>query len=323
MKIEKFVFSDSEMKFSNYDVFISCSSFENRCRVIAEKIDSKNIKQALICENKNLIEYVGKNGDYIRHLFKGKVIDVALDTQDPVLSSDNLISALISLNVHSGIKVLVDISTFTHEHLIILTKLLFEYKETWDITFVYLGADYCPKTERIEDIWLSKGVKEVRSILGFPGEIIPSRKTYLIILVGYEYERALKLIESFEPDKILLGYGKKGSETSQKERGANSYFQKLVKRMTTTHEDTGEFEFPCNDPYATAIQLNEILVKEKDFNIVIAPLNTKLSSIGCALVAMRNDTIQLCYAQALQYNYNNYSEAKDYCYMLEYKSLFL
>ncbi len=40
----------------------------------------------------------------------------------------------------------------------------------------------------------------------------------------------------------------------------------------------------------------------KDYNIVIAPMNKKISTIGAALLPLENTDIQLCYVPARYYN---------------------
>ena len=44
--------------------------------------------------------------------------------------------------------------------------------------------------KNLEAKWLSRGIGEVRSILGYSGTLKPSRSNLLIVIVGYEYERA-------------------------------------------------------------------------------------------------------------------------------------
>ncbi len=307
---------------SEIDVFICCASFEDRCRSVANIIEPELIKHALIAENKNLSHYVGENAKALRSLFGSRVEDVPIDSTNPLLTADNLDSALKSISTDSPLHYLVDITTFTHESLLILFKLLRLHKKPEDkVTFVYTGASDYSTTEETEDKWLSKGVGDIRSILGYPGEVLPSKKDQLIILVGYEYQRASKLIESFEPDKISLGYGKAGSETVEKHPEANLHFKKLVDKVATTYGTIGNFEFPCNEPMDAKRAILECIRATPNHNHIVTPMNTKLSTIGCALAAIEDETIQLCYAQALQYNYRSYSSPGDTCYLLDFSNL--
>ena len=60
----------------------------------------------------------------------------------------------------------------------------------------------------------------------------------------------------------------------------------------------------------------------KEFNNILAPMNTKLSTIACALASLECLPLQICYAQPLQYNYENYSKAGNTCYLIDFDSLF-
>jgi hypothetical protein len=300
------------------DVLICCASFESRCRSVADIIEPELIKHALIAENKNLSHYVGENADYLRNRFENCAKDVHIDSTDPLRTADNLDSALKSISIDSQLRYLVDITTFTHESLLILFKLLYLRKKPKDkVTFVYTGASDYSTTEETRDKWLSKGVSDIRSVLGYPGEVLPSRKDHLIILVGYEHQRASKLIENFEPDIISLGYGKPGSETDKKHREANLHFKDLVAKAAVTYGKIEEFEFSCNDPWDAKQAILKCVQLTLDYNHIVAPMNTKISTIGSALAAIEYESIQLCYAQPLQYNYRSYSTPGNTCYLLQ------
>jgi hypothetical protein len=172
------------------------------------------------------------------------------------------------------------------------------------------------------DRWLSKGVAEVRSVLGYPGEFFPSRKTHLIVLVGFEHERASKLVEIYEPNILSLGYGKAGSETSQKHYSANRNYHKLVREAVATYTTVREFEFSCSNPWDAKKAILAQVATTPDHNVVVAPMNTKISTVGCALAAVENQTIQLSYAKAMSYNYQQYSVGGTMCYLFEVPELF-
>ena len=67
------------------------------------------------------------------------------------------------------------------------------------------------------------------------------------------------------------------------------------------------FEFSCKDIEKTVKTLKTIIAKAPEDNHIIVPLNTKLSTISAAIVALENKDIQLCYAVPEVYNYENYS----------------
>jgi hypothetical protein len=87
--------------------------------------------------------------------------------------------------------------------------------------------------------------------------------------------------------------------------------------MSTAYQEIDCFELKCNDPYDTCKKIEEKIAKQKDMNIVIVPLNNKITTLGVAFAAIGNSEIQLCYAPALVYNTSSYSEPGEYCYIVD------
>lgn len=306
------------------DVFICCGSFEDRCLSVANNI-KELVKRALIVENKDEKQFihVDKNTQNLRKIFSGYDSIISFNSSNPIKTADSMKLSLEEVSKEIPLKYLVDITTFTHESLLILLKLLkLHLKPKDSIKFVYTNAKDYSVGLRHEEKWLSKGSGEVRSVLGYPGEVLPTRKTHLIVLVGFEHERASKLIEAFEPNMVSLAYGKSETKTDIKHESANKYFYQLLHKTVSAYTVVKDFEFSCNDPWNTRDSILTHIESTEEFNRIIAPMNTKISTIGSALAAFANESIQLCYAQAHNYNYRNYSSAGDKCYLFELPELF-
>ncbi len=305
------------------NIFILCASYEDRCKSVADKVDLDYISKVLLiqhidCKSQKLEE----NVEYLRNKFSDRIKIIEVDSSNPLTIADRMKEALYSNERSNNLNYLIDITTFTHESLLILFGLLLSIaNRTQTITFIYTGAkEYC-SGKKTEDKWLSKGIKEIRSILGFPGEIDPSKKNQLIILVGYEHERASILIKLFEPNKISLGRGKAGSATSDKNYEVNLYFHKLLAETVAQYGPISNFEFSCNDPTSAKEDIIQEMELLPDYNHIIAPMNTKLSTLAAALVSIQFPSTQLCYAQPLLYNYDNYSIPGKNCYIAQMKDL--
>jgi hypothetical protein len=235
-----------------------------------------------------------------------------------MFSADNINKVLTGiLEGNKSFSILLDITTFTHEMLLIILRLLQIICSNADITYVYANATEYDSGNEKNHKWLSKGIKEIRSVLGYPGNIIPIKKTHLIIIVGYEYERAAGIINILEPGSLELGYGQTEDATTNKDKDANEHYLQLVKKMAISFTEIKTFNIKCNNPFDTYKKLSDRIKNIKDKNIVIVPLNNKISTVGVAITAIKNDNIQLCYAPALVYNYLNYSRPGEYYYVFK------
>lgn len=205
---------------------------------------------------------------------------------------------------------LVDITSMSREMLLSLLAYLNEK----DLISKTIFLNNCAKSY---GDWLSKGVLEVRSILGYPGVLYPSKKLHLIILAGFEKERVMSIIEQFEPNKITIGYGDGNSEINKnlKEENISNFVaikKILVDRFGYIDSDISDFDFSSTDPVLVKLTLEEVLKSNfNDYNMIISPLNTKISSLGVGLYALEHNEVQICYAEAEIYNYSNYAAASD------------
>jgi hypothetical protein len=299
------------------DVFVCCGSFEERSLSIAREVDPAEITHALVVENKNLSRYVGKNSGWLRSRFGEKSIDVATDSTNPIITADNIQNAIKAIFQEKSPTVLVDITTLRHESLLILLNLLRIHAKSGRIFLAYTAAADYSVGDEPEKKWLSKGLSQVRAVLGYAGVISPSRKMHLIVLVGFEHQRASKLIETLEPGIISLGYGAVGTSTEDKHLASQTFFYRLLQTMMAIHGNVEGFEFACNDPIKTKDSIQLQKAKYLNYNTVIAPMNTKLSTVGAAFSAFDDASIQICYAEPSQYNIASYSSPGLNCYLFE------
>ena len=309
------------------DVLICCSSFEDRCKSVPLKIPPERITKAYIFKNVEFNVHVEKNCQELKGHFGEKCDVKLLEHLRPVVTADSLSACLIECIQNGMESFLIDITTFTHESLLMLLKLFqIHLNSNHYVILTYSSAAYYggDATTDNKDRWLSKGIREVRTVLGYSGQFLPSNRLHLVIIVGYEHERASGLIEILEPAGISLGYGKSGSSTDEKDDVANIFYHKLVKDTATTFGSVRNFEINCNDPLETKNVLLKLLeeIDMKRTNVILAPMNNKLSTIGAALAAMQKPEIQICYAPVHHYNVEKYSTPGSGCYLLELPELF-
>lgn len=315
-KIDEF----SEKVRTPYDIFICSSSFEERCLSIPRKVsENKRASQAIIFKTADSSEHVEANFGVLQDLFSGCCDKVKVFLTDPIQSADNISEEFDSKwDRESSAEVLIDITTFTHETLLMVLAAMRRDYPKLKISCCYVNAsEYAWDEPEQQKKWLSRGLRnEVRTILGYAGNMVPSKKTHLIVIVGYEYERAVQIIESMEPDAISLGYGGPTDAVTEKNKEANEQFVRLVRKMTVYYEDIPDFVIPCDNPYELRDRLlHKIEEIGNKYNIIIIPMNNKISTVGVALACQKRPDIQLCYAPARVYNYQYYSKVGRNCYL--------
>lgn len=305
------------------DVFISCSSFEERCLIIPKLASKFKPKCRFVFYNINEVEAIIKNAHNLFQLDDSITELFELDSNDPIHNYIQIIQLFDKIEKNTSLNkpnILIDTTTFTHETLLILLRIIHLRKDILgEIRVCYVGAkEYSTNVERETDKWLSKGVDDIRTIIGFPGFTDPTKENHLIILFGFEVERTKKIIEQYEFDIITLGFGDEPIQDNHMRINCNRH-----KRLLDDHPAAREFKFSLRDPIQTKIQLLEYVNSEElnGLNTVIAPLNNKLSTIGAGLAAIENEDIQLAYAKATIYNTEGYSKANEdiyYC-KIEFK----
>lgn len=305
---------DLNSQLGKVNTFICAASFEDRCVSVANSIDLINIDLKVLCFNENEKLILNKNIDLLKVILSNPT-ELQFSSNDPIIIGDALFRFLSDKKNKELGHILIDTTTFTHEGLLIVIKFLQIYKNAYTkLTLAYVGAsEYSLNEEKIENKWLTKGIKNIRSVLGFPGLLKPSKKNHLVVLFGFESERTKQLIEQFEFDKISLGFGSQSGSIS------STHFKINIERHKELlkYHPAEQFEFSLTDPLETKNNIISHLKDSVDYNIVIAPMNTKLSTVGAALVSFEMPFVQLCYVQASEYNVYGYSKPSNECYIIE------
>lgn len=299
------------------DVFICSASFEERCKSIAHHLDLSRVRRAIVARNVAYEDLVAEEYRALCERFAKADIDVddlSIDTNDPVKSGDSIADVVRGVLKAEPQRLLIDITTFTRETLLMLVRFLKSTAKAEDtVEFIYAHAKEYSVGDACENKWLSKGIREVRSVLGFPGDLLPSRRNHLIVMVGFEDERALGLIRECEPALISLGFGDETEEGTEPHQDTNVG---KVKRLKSILGQVDDFTFQAYDAEKTKAVLQTQVDKAGGYNTIIAPMNTKISTLGAAVLALDNPSIQLCYAPANIYNYSKYSIPDDDYYLL-------
>lgn len=277
--------------------FICCASFENRCYTLPASIEADHVSSAYVIRNIDKA-MKSENESNFRKICNEitSILPIEVHFDEPLSVMESLLETMRGLKETQVKNLVVDISTFTHETLLILLKILYINRNSFEsIILVYNGAsEYSP--------WLSKGCKEVRNVIGYSGIFNPAQKYHLVVLTGFELERATRLVELLEPDTLSIGTGIE--PTNENHQKTMTTFKREFKDWLGNLQSVShkQFEFSCSDIISTTSSLQEILTKSPKDNFIFVPLNTKLSTISLALVALSNPTVQVCYPIPEVYN---------------------
>lgn len=299
------------------DYFITSASFEERCRKVADEIKKINPTNAIVCCNIGN-DYNKENLAYLIDLYDDKFSLLELHSNNPSLNNDTLLIKLLFIAAKNPKLIVVDITTFTHETLLILFRLLkFILPSTTIVKFVYLEAsDYSWNIDNVEDKWLSKGIGEIRSIIGYPGLFNPSKGTHLIILVGFESDRTIKLIEKYDSNIVSLGLGIKKTQNPNN-KSIMEIARRKHKELVNQFPHVQVFDFCLESPFETKDAIERQIALHPNTNVVVAPMNNKVSTIGAGILSIDKFEIQLCYVKANQYNTGFYSKPGIDCYLFD------
>ncbi|QXC52442.1 hypothetical protein KHC17_25235 (plasmid) [Agrobacterium salinitolerans] len=296
--------------------FLARVGFETRSIEIIGRTPQYEWTSFTYFVSKNRSEVAQKNvgaASSVKALNRG---DYELDTQDPIQVARQLYDGVHHFHDHArGAPALLDITSFRREELLILLSLISSLprNDVADWHLAYVGAKFMGE-------WLSGEVTEVRSVLGYPGEARPSKSTRLVILMGFEVSRARRIIESYEPKEIVLGMGRKADSINDDLYARNKeLFDQLGREFKESIEST--FEFSARDPVAVKQELINVIGDPTRANLVIAPLHTKLSTIGAGLYGASEPLAQICYASVDEYNEAAYSAPGTDVYLIPLKDI--
>lgn len=321
--IQKIPLGDFRKPFpEDVSLFIGMVSFEDRSSSIFENLIGHDVR-FLLFKNLGAGTLAQKKLNEMVALGNGKVKVVDLDIDAPTATADAFARSLASENddMSKG-SILLDTTTFTHEQLLILLRVLDQHKLTRRVVMAYTGAKVYSTNTDTKDVWLSRGVGQVRSVLGYPGRFSPSKKLHLVVIVGFEYDRVATVIEQFEPARLTLICGDPEKSVSSEHYEINKHFfkkvQAFVERTQTTQTSVDTCYISCVDPFEARDTVLNLASQDQIYNVVVCPMNTKTSTVGVGMAAIKDDRIQVAYARAIEYNESGYSSPAETATVFDY-----
>ena len=292
--------------------FLGRSSFEERCVAAHNELSSCNFVYKHFFKSRSEAEL---STDIRTGLNLDDSQTSEIDISDPLQAQRTIVHQILRISeLPEKTSLVVDITTFRREELLILLKEMRRLPAPLldEASFVYSVA-----AEMGE--WLSNNVRQIRPVIGYPGDMISRKSTHLVILAGIEHHRAIAAIDAYEPSNISLGMVPLDESVSPAIYERNLQLRDYIVR----HFDnvTTEFNFSAKSPLAVVTSLKKIVGSRPDQNTIIVPLNTKLSTLGCGVYGLENPDVQLCYVEVEVYNAGKYSSAGDEILLVPYRSL--
>ena len=301
------------------DVFVGAASFEQRCLSIARSLGPIEVGRAIVGVNQAYLESIEGNLLALEERFSGRTERLYVHSDKPLVSAKNIGAAVASCLKGAPKRIVVDITTFTRETLLMLLERMFRDRRDGDrVKLVYASAGEYSVGDSREEKWLSKGIRDVRTVLGFPGVMAPSRPVHLIVMVGFEDDRALELVRICEPAFVSLGVADIADEAARPHQATNLYrLERLREGLEGRLLGVATFGFRAYDAEATKAALAQQMEKFEECNAVLVPMNTKISTVGALLLALEDERVQICYAPASVYNIGRYSTPGHEYYLFE------
>lgn len=306
---------DKTFTASDY-VLLTGLGFDGRALEILKRFPKERCSQIVGISNAGWNDFNATGVALFKQLVGEKGIVLGENAENVIAIADAVSSYIKPLLLKQADKFLIDVTAVSHELLAIILGILESLDALNQVTLLYLGANKYSFNTESKDIWLSRGVRDIRSVLGFPGMMYPSKKLHLIVLAGFEVERATEVIKRYEPTFLSIGHGKKDESVSDDHHQENRrFFDKLkdfVSEQNSYSETTLQFDFSCIDPCKTKFDIIkhiDEIPNSGDRNFVICPLNTKLSTVGVILAALERPKFQICYAEPEEYNRDGYAQA--------------
>ena len=188
---------------------------------------------------------------------------------------------------------IIDISTMPREIIWYICWVLGKRKVS--AQYVY----YSP--ESYGEGWLSRDPRAPRLVYKLAGVAKPERRTALLVTAGFDPDRARRLVNWFEPDRLFFGlqveskFRRNSKEMLAIGDALNRDYECTVFELDAFGDDRGESS--VSDALSGVIDTH---------NVVLASLGPKLTAISLFNIHRRMECSALVYAPANQFS-ENYS----------------
>lgn len=288
-------------------VFLTCVTEEDRCRGVLERSVYWTPSHTV------LVTYSGDNPRRDRQLSvvaeeaQRRSLDYVIiecDESFPAKCLKSQIDALMPIFGSPHIPLVIDISVFTKRNLLMLWQWLDDINAWNRVTVVYSEPDNYVVSKYIP---LTFGLESLQQIPGSPGVADCSRPVHLVLLLGYEGDRALAVYEQVQPMQTTLFVPHPPYRPDWEGR-TEEFNSDLLNLTGCQHVNRVD----AIDPEATACMLRTIIGptdRRSQNAVVICPLGTKPQTLGVfEYLRESRDPPAVIYANPMRHNKSFYSQ---------------
>jgi hypothetical protein len=282
------------------DLFFCCASFEDRCLSSLSKmgIDYRvNYAIVFVIEDPLYKKQVDTNlyrmqAELSRQTSKG-IFVITCQRENPIdgiIQLKNIWNKCKPRNVDEPF-ITIDISGFSKIYLLELLYYLVIELNLGIPRILHTTQMYLPSK-------LTRGVEQITTLPNFFGSVSLDKQTVLILLLGFEPERALMVWKHFNPTRTI-------ALITDPPRSGNADYLKYARENNTYLLSQPGVELggvPADNPYAVKKALESIYNDTKGaFNMVIGPFGTKPQSVGVFLFYLEHPRAQVVYSFPTKY----------------------
>lgn len=303
---------------STVDLFITGISLEERCPKGWQMLKGEDIKikNKVIFYFKEVIKGFKQKGIENPQEYFDNLFDIGPGDCKLTVSLYDEITGLMELEKYlnesfselKDKKVVIDFSIMIKPYIFILLKYLLCERNMEKIYLLYTEpASYHKlrlkkvfKNKNQEDSeYFTKGTVKIGEVPTYSGKQELTKKSALVVLLGFEGERAVQVFNKVSPDLTIPVNGFPAYRPEFKDISILSN-EELLKDSEIMKE---LMYAPANDPFETKNTLEEIYSKHSEnYNISVSPLGTKPMAIGSCLFALEHSDIRIIYPYPIKYN---------------------
>lgn len=204
----------------------------------------------------------------------GAIVDVPARHDDPIVGLDKLARTLREASTNSG-AVTIDISTFPKNALLLTLRAIELVHEVTSVRVIYTEPEtYCAGDHQ----GLGFGLKRTRVVPTFSAPFRPNQELILMMLLGYEGDRAVGMWQRIQPHRTIAAIGRPSYRPE---------WEGLAERinaplLASLHEKDLHYVDPRN-PWAIYDLLVRVVTDAPIENVFIVPLGTKPEAVGVFL----------------------------------------